>query len=164
MCKVIPAATSRLEIANISFRSLNKTKQYIESLISSQLISSPCPWYGFSFYLLIVKITLFKQTLLNISAAATLKCPPGSRSLVHSVYHIYMCVCVCVELIQCAFQHALKTFHMSASEVKRLKNRNNLLESGYSEHIARSHIHCVSLCKISEHLPKGIFRGILQKS
>lgn len=40
-------------------------------------------------------------------------------------FHVY----TLMELIQCAFQHALKAFHMSASELKHHKNRNNLVES-----------------------------------
>lgn len=52
---------------------------------------------------------------------------------------------VLMELIQCAFQGALKAFHMSASEVKQLKNRNNLLESEDLEHIARSGSHVASV-------------------
>lgn len=40
-------------------------------------------------------------------------------------FHIY----TLMELIHYAFQHALKAFHMSASELKHHKNRSNLVES-----------------------------------
>lgn len=39
----------------------------------------------------------------------------------------------------------LEDFHMSASEVKELKKRNNLVESEDLEHIARSGSHVASV-------------------
>lgn len=59
------------------------------------------------------------------------------KHVVLGISHIY----ALTELIQCAFQRAWKAFHMSASEVKQLKNRNNLVESEDLEHIARSGSH-----------------------
>lgn len=77
----------------------------------------------------------------------------------HPVLGIFHICIHKVELIQCAFQHALKAFHMSASEVKKLKNRNNLVGSEESPHIARSHSHYVSSMKFQSICQQGYSRA-----
>lgn len=57
------------------------------------------------------------------------------------IFHIY----TLMELIQCASQCAWKASHVSDSNVKELKNRNNLVESEDLEHIARSGSHVASV-------------------
>lgn len=86
------------------------------------------PLIHFSFCLLIAKVTLLKY--LNIPAAvaaATFKdahqAPEATSS---GISHMYIHK---VGLMQCALQDALKASPMSASEVERLKNRDNLLGS-----------------------------------
>lgn len=69
--------------------------------------------------------------------------------------------CTCKgELIQSSSQHALKASHMSASEAKMFKNRNNLVGSEDRTHCQISQPLCF-LCKISEHLPTEIAKGTL---
>lgn len=80
------------------------------------------------------------------AAAAALKEAYKVPEATSSGYLPHVCTQGELDLMQCALQHALKASQMSASEVKRLKNRNNLLGSEDPEHTARSHSH-QSICQ-----------------